>query len=276
MKFDKTILNKVIILPLGLVILFIVYRTLVFSVIMNCIPIMQEHYIIAETIRNCIDIMTIVVLMFIFKVKTGRGGVKGYLKGVGIYGLPVLMFTLFEIGNSTLWIFGGHAGLYGSRLIGYIVVNVLLYITVGIEEELMFRSVVTECVLRKNSNIIVFASVYSGLLFGLAHITNFIFDADMTMFNKWCTMIMACVFGFTLAVIFLRTKSIGAVITLHFLWDFADFMNHMMIVERYRYGGSYNALALQIPVLIVMLVIAVFVCIIRVHVNANNAFNKWG
>ena len=261
MKFDKTILNKVMILPLGLVILFIVYRTLVFSVIMNCIPIMQEHYIIAETIRNCIDIMTIVVLMFIFKVKTGRGGVKGYLKGVGIYGLPVLMFTLFEIGNSTLWIFGGHAGLYGSGLIGYIVVNVLLYITVGIEEELMFRSVVTECVLRKNSNIIVFASVYSGLLFGLAHITNFIFDADMIMFNKWCTMIMACVFGFTLAVIFLRTKSIGAVITLHFLWDFADFMNHMMIVERYRYGGSYNALALQIPVLIVMLVIAVFVCV---------------
>lgn len=50
MKFDKTILNKVTILPLGLVILFIVYRTLVFSVIMNCIPIMQEHYIIAETI----------------------------------------------------------------------------------------------------------------------------------------------------------------------------------------------------------------------------------
>ena len=67
MKFDKTILNKVMILPLGLVILFIVYRTLVFSVIMNCIPIMQEHYIIAETIRNCIDIMTIVVLMFILK-----------------------------------------------------------------------------------------------------------------------------------------------------------------------------------------------------------------
>lgn len=51
-------------------------------------------------------------------------------------------------------------------------------------------------------------------------------------------------------------------------------MNHMMIVERYRYGGSYNALALQIPVLIVMLVIAVFVCIIRVHGNANNAFNR--
>lgn len=71
-------------------------------------------------------------------------------------------------------------------------------------------------------------------------------------------MIMACVFGFTLAVIFVKTKSIGAVITLHFLWDFADFMNHMMIVERYRYGGSYNALALQISVLIVKLVIAVF------------------
>ena len=76
--------------------------------------------------------------------------------------------------------------------------------------------------------------------------------------------------------IFLRTKSVGAVITLHFLWDFADFMNHMMIVERYRYGGSFNALALQIPVLIVMLVIAVFVYIIRVHGNANNAFNRWG
>ena len=48
---------------------------------------------------------------------THLGGVKGYLKGVGIYGLPVLMFTLFEIGNSTLWIFGGHEGLYGSCLL---------------------------------------------------------------------------------------------------------------------------------------------------------------
>ena len=164
-KSDKPILNKVMILPFGLVILFIVYRTLVFSVIMNCIPIMQEHYIIAEMIRNCIDIMTIVVLMIIFKVKTGRGGVKGYLKGVGIYGVPVLMFTFLRLE-----------------------------------------------ILR---------------------------------------------FGY-LVDIFLRTKSVGAVITLHFLWDFADFMNHMMIVERYRYGGAFNALALQIPVLIVMLVIAVF------------------
>lgn len=85
-KSDKPILNKVMILPFGLVILFIVYRTLVFSVIMNCIPIMQEHYIIAEMIRNCIDIMTIVVLMIIFKVKTGRGGVKGYLKGRDLWG----------------------------------------------------------------------------------------------------------------------------------------------------------------------------------------------
>lgn len=104
-------------------------------------------------------------VMIIFKVKTGRGGVKGYLKGVGIYGVPVLMFTFLRLE-----------------------------------------------ILR---------------------------------------------FGY-LVDIFLRTKSVGAVITLHFLWDFADFMNHMMIVERYRYGGSYNALALQIPVLIVMLVIAVF------------------
>ena len=58
----------------------------------------------------------------------------------------------------------------------------------------------------------------------LAHITKFLyFDADMTMFNKWCTMIMACVFGFTLAVIFLRTKSIGAVITLHVFMGFRGF-----------------------------------------------------
>ena len=56
-------------------------------------------------------------------------------------------------------------------MIGYIVVNVLLYITVGIEEELMFRSVVTECVLRKNSNIIVFASCVFGIVvwFGTYH-----------------------------------------------------------------------------------------------------------
>ena len=79
-KSDKPVLNKVMILPFGLVILFIVYRTLVFSVIMNCIPIMQEHYIIAETIRNCIDIMTIVVLMIIFKVRTGQGWCKRILE----------------------------------------------------------------------------------------------------------------------------------------------------------------------------------------------------
>ena len=81
----------------GIIIVFIfgIYKILVLSLIMSGIPIMREHYDIANLIANVIDIITIIILLLIFKTKVSKGGMKGWAKGICVYGLPITAFSLF-------------------------------------------------------------------------------------------------------------------------------------------------------------------------------------
>ena len=155
----------------GIIIVFIfgIYKILVLSLIMSGIPIMREHYDIANLIANVIDIITIIILLLIFKTKVSKGGMKGWAKGICVYGLPITAFSLFYSVQAIYWIFNGHAGLYSHKLVEKLVVNLLLYLTVGIEEELIFRGVVLDYIFRKNKTIVL-GCLNSGLLFGLAHL----------------------------------------------------------------------------------------------------------
>ena len=82
----------------------------------------------------------------------------------------------------------------------------------------------------------------------------------------WSTIIFGCIVGFVWSVIYLRTKSLWSVILLHFAWDFSEYCNYMMAIERYRYSGSYNFLVRQIPVIIIMLIVAIVI----LHRNNSN------
>lgn len=181
MKMDSKIRNIFwIFISIGVVVIFLLYKVLVLSLLMNGIPIMREYYDIANLIANIIDIISIIILLLIFKMKVSKGSMKGCAKGICVYGLPITVFSVFYSVQAIYWIFNGHAGLYGHKMVEKLVVNLLLYLTVGIEEELIFRGVVLDCIFRKNKTIVL-GCLYSGLLFGLAHLENLIWGEDMKL-----------------------------------------------------------------------------------------------
>ena len=78
MKMDSKIRNIFwIFISIGVVVIFLLYKVLILSLLMNGIPIMREHYDIANLIANVIDIISIIILLLIFKMKVSKGSMKG-------------------------------------------------------------------------------------------------------------------------------------------------------------------------------------------------------
>ena len=74
MKMDSKIRNIFwIFISIGVVVIFLLYKVLVLSLLMNGIPIMREYYDIANLIANVIDIISIIILLLIFKMKVSKG-----------------------------------------------------------------------------------------------------------------------------------------------------------------------------------------------------------
>ena len=48
--------------------IFLIYKVLILSLLMNGIPIMREHYDIANLIANVIDIISIIIIMLIVAI----------------------------------------------------------------------------------------------------------------------------------------------------------------------------------------------------------------
>ena len=67
MKMDSKIRNIFwIFISIGVVVIFLLYKVLVLSLLMNGIPIMREYYDIANLIANIIDIISIIILLLIW------------------------------------------------------------------------------------------------------------------------------------------------------------------------------------------------------------------
>ena len=57
-----------IFISIGVVVIFLLYKVLILSLLMNGIPIMREHYDIANLIANVIDIISIIIIMLIVAI----------------------------------------------------------------------------------------------------------------------------------------------------------------------------------------------------------------
>ena len=57
-----------IFISIGVVVIFLLYKVLVLSLLMNGIPIMREYYDIANLIANVIDIISIIIIMLIVAI----------------------------------------------------------------------------------------------------------------------------------------------------------------------------------------------------------------
>ena len=69
MKMDSKIRNIFwIFISIGVVVIFLIYKVLILSLLMNGIPIMREYYDIANLSANVIDIISIIIIMLIVAI----------------------------------------------------------------------------------------------------------------------------------------------------------------------------------------------------------------
>ena len=247
------------ILSLVVTAVYWIYGTIIISVIMKIENYQVENFELVETVNFAIIVFTTIVILLVVKGKFGKFSIKSYFAGIGIYGLPMLLFSVFYFTEAMVWISGKGRWFYAPNLKEIFWLNMIYYIFVAVAEELVFRTAVLNCLFRKQTYSkvsIVIGCMYSGILFGGIHIMNIFNNPQTEMKLKIYTIIYGCLVGFIYAVIYLKTKNIFATMTLHFLWDITSEWNEMMIYQKFRNGGEYSFLSRQVPIIILMTIIA--------------------
>ena len=229
------------------------------SIIMKIKNYQIESIELSYTVVNIIISVTVIGILLLVKGKFGKLSLKSYFAGIGIYALPMMLFSVFYFAEAIIWIFGKGRWFYPSNLNEIFGLNMIYYISVAVAEELVFRTAVVNCLFRKETYSkvgTVIGCIYSGILFGGVHIINLFNAPQMEMKLKIYTIVYGCLVGFVYTVIYLKTKNILVPMTLHFIWDFTTFGNSMMIYQKFRNGGEYSFLSRQIPLIILMTIIA--------------------
>lgn len=247
------------IFPLIITVIYWIYGTVIMSIIMKIKNYQIESIELLYTVVNIIISVTVIGILLLVKGKIGKFSVKSYFAGIGIYGMPMLLFSIFYFTEAMVWIFGKGRWFYSPNLNEIFWLNMIYYISVAVAEELVFRTAVVNCLFRKRTYSkagIIIGCIYSGILFGGIHIMNFFNNPQMEMKLKIYTIVYGCLIGFVYSVIYLKTKNIFATMTLHFLWDLTAEWNSMMIHQKFRNGGEYSFLSRQIPIMIFMTIIA--------------------
>ncbi len=243
------------VLPLIITIGYGVYGTLIMSVIM---AIEKVSYELAATVVNTVISVTVIGIILLVKGKFGKVSLKSFFAGIGIYALPMTLFLIFSLVDALIWIFGKGRWFCPPNLNEMFWMNLILCVSIGVNEELVFRTAVTNCLFRNKSYSkarIVIGCIYSAIVFGAMHIPNFIADKQTEMNAKISNIIFVGVIGFVFQVIYLKTKNILVVMTLHAVWDFANIWNTMMVTQRYGDGGKYVFMNRQIVILILMAIV---------------------
>ena len=247
------------ILPLIITVIYWIYGTVIISVIMKIKNYQVESIELISAVVNIIISVTVIGILLLVKGKFGKFSIKSYFAGIGIYGVPMFLFSVFYFTEAMFWIFAKGRWFYAPNLNEIFWQNMIYYISVAVAEELVFRTAVVNCLFRKRTYSkagIIIGCIYSGILFGGVHIMNFFNDPQMEMKLKIYTIIYGCLVGFIYTVIYLKTKNIFVTMTLHFLWDITTEWNAMMIYQKFRNGGEYSFLSRQIPLIILMTIIA--------------------
>lgn len=250
------------IFPLIITVIYWIYGTVIMSIVMKIKNYQIESIELLYTVVNIIISVTVIGILLLVKGKIGKFSVKSYFAGIGIYGMPMLLFSIFYFTEAMVWIFGKGRWFYSPNLNEIFWLNMIYYISVAVAEELVFRTAVVNCLFRKRTYSkagIIIGCMYSGILFGGIHIMNFFNNPQMEMKLKIYTIVYGCLIGFVYSVIYLKTKNIFATMTLHFLWDITAEWNSMMIHQKFRNGGEYSFLSRQIPIMIFMTIIAVII-----------------
>ncbi|MBQ5474883.1 MAG: CPBP family intramembrane metalloprotease, partial [Lachnospiraceae bacterium] len=125
-----------------------------------------------------------------------------------------------------------------------IIIVFLMYMSVGLFEELAFRAVINDAIIYKFRNwkyVFVLSAIVSSIVFGAVHIIGF----DMSSPTAWGQAIgktaEAGLFGFGLLILYWKTRNIWACAIAHGLNDFfVDFQSGLFVNEETSHGYIYE------------------------------------
>ena len=125
-----------------------------------------------------------------------------------------------------------------------LIIVFLMYMSVGLFEELAFRAVINDAIIYKFRNwkyVFVLSAIVSSIVFGAAHIIGF----DMSSPTAWGQAIgktaEAGLFGFGLLILYWKTRNIWACAIAHGLNDFfVDFQSGLFVNEETSNGYIYE------------------------------------
>jgi len=132
--------------------------------------------------------------------------------------------------------------LNDNPVLGLIIVF-LMFISVGLFEELAFRAVINDAIIykfREKKYVFVLSAVVSSLVFGAAHIVG---EFDATSAIAWgqavAKTLESGVFGLALLILYWKTRNIWACGVVHGLFDFFTAYTEGLFVPMKTSGSSY-------------------------------------
>ncbi|MBE5845028.1 MAG: CPBP family intramembrane metalloprotease [Butyrivibrio sp.] len=132
--------------------------------------------------------------------------------------------------------------LNDNPVLGLIIVF-LMFISVGLFEELAFRAVINDAIIykfREKKYVFVISAVVSSLVFGAAHIVG---EFDATSAIAWgqavAKTLESGVFGLALLILYWKTRNIWACGLAHGLFDFFAGYTEGLFVPVTNSGSSY-------------------------------------
>ena len=135
-----------------------------------------------------------------------------------------------------------HVPLKDNPVMGFIIIF-LMFISVGLFEELAFRAVINDAIIykfREKKYVFVLSAVVSSVVFGAAHIVG---EFDATSAVAWgqavAKTLESGVFGLALLILYWKTRNIWACGLAHGLFDFVAGYTEGLFVPVTNSGSSY-------------------------------------
>jgi len=213
--FKQPILSALVLAALALALLFIsqVIILSVFDEVKYGSGIILLSY--ALPLLLVVGVAGVLGLWDKFKFST-----QGWLKGVFWLGLPLLFFAVLSA-------FGSYTSTEGHENVNPAFISLIFFsaymLLIGIFEEFLCRGVILNSMLKKwgdSKNGMIKAVIWSSLIFGLAHLVN-LFGAPDMVIATISQVIYATFLGIFFAAIYIRTRNIWVVASLHALFNWA-------------------------------------------------------
>ncbi len=128
-----------------------------------------------------------------------------------------------------------------NPVLGFIIIF-LMFISVGLFEELAFRAVINDAIIykfREKKYVFILSAVVSSLVFGAVHVLGFDSSSPVAWGQAVAKTLESGFFGLALLILYWKTRNIWACGVAHGLFDFFAGYTEGLFVSAKNSGSSY-------------------------------------